>query len=420
MIASMSQRLRILSVSPFPPSPPTFGAQRRIQGLLASLARRHEVDAIALVPPYLQMGEAERAMREYCREVIVIPSGPTAGFGKRVMQARSLLSTQSFEHRYFSVPALQGALDSLLTRASYDIVNVEFCFLSRSHFRQAPPGRRAPRIVLDEHNVEYDLARQMTGLGRGLGRHIHNWSNWRKLRREEIAAWRHFDGVAFTSAPDEARARSLVPSLRSRVVPNAVDVEFFRPRPDDPPSDGCTVLFFGTFNYFPNRDGILFFLREVWPKLSVSHPRARLKIVGADPPPEVLAFRGPRVDLAGQVEDLRPHLAQAAVAIAPLLVGGGTRLKIVEAMAMAKPVVSTKLGAEGITATPEREILLADEPEAFAATIGRVLDDGGLRARIGDAARLLVEARFSWDVAADHLEGLFQEVLGAPVTQGAS
>jgi glycosyltransferase involved in cell wall biosynthesis len=330
------------------------------------------------------------------------------------MQIRSLVSTQSFERRYFSVRALQDALDRLLTRQSYDIVNVEFCFLSHCHFRQAPPGRQMPRLVLDEHNVEYDLARQMTGLGRGLGRHVHNWSNWPKLRREEIAAWRRFDGVAFTSAPDEQRARSLVPSLRSRVVPNAVDVEFFRPRSDDPPSDGCTVLFFGTFNYFPNRDGVLFFLREVWPKLLASHPQARLKIVGADPPPEVLAYKGPRVDVAGQVEDLRPHLAEAAVAIAPLLVGGGTRLKIVEAMAMAKPVVSTRLGAEGINATPDREILLADDPEAFAAAVGRILDDSELRARMGQAARALVEARFSWDAATEHLESLFYEVLAAP------
>ena len=95
----MSQRLRILSVSPFPPSPPTFGAQRRIQGLLASLARKHDLDAIALVPPYLEMGAAARSMREYCNEVVVIPSGPTAGVGKRLLQLRSLVSTRSFEHR---------------------------------------------------------------------------------------------------------------------------------------------------------------------------------------------------------------------------------------------------------------------------------------------------------------------------------
>jgi polysaccharide biosynthesis protein PslH len=416
----MSERLRILSVSPFPPSPPTFGAQRRIQGLLASLARRHDVDAIALAPPNMDAGAAERAMREYCREVVVLPSGATTeGLHKRLLQVRSLVSRRSYERRHFSVPALQQALDRQLTTCTYDIVAVEFFFMSHFRFRRAPAGSRPPKVVLDEHNIEYDLARQQTGLGRGLGRHVHNTLNWRKVRREEIAAWREADGVAFTSAPDDERARSIVPALRSRVVPNAVDVEFFRPRPTDPPADSTTIVFFGTFNYFPNRDGVLFFLREVWPRLASSHPQARVKIIGADPPPEVRSFQGPRVDLAGLVDDVRPHLAGAAVAIAPLLIGGGTRLKIVEAMAMAKPVVSTSLGAEGIAATPGREILLADSPQDFAAALGRLLDDGAMRASMGRAARTLVEKQYSWDAVALGLEKFFRDLL-AGAGRGAS
>ncbi len=351
----MSERLRILSVSPFPPSPPTFGAQRRIHGLLESLARKHDVDAVAIVPPQLDAAKAEQAMREYCRRVVAIPAGPTPGLSKRLLQVRSLVSRRSFERHSFAVPALQAALDGLLRKERYDIVNVEFFFLAHCAFRQAPSRERPPRLVLDEHNIEYDLARQTTGLRLGLGRHVHNSINWRKIRREEVAAWRAFDGVVFTSIPDEERARTHVPVLKSRVVSNAVDVDYFRPRPDDPPCDGRTVLFFGTFNYFPNRDAVLFFLREVWPRLTEIHPEARLKLIGAAPPKEVLAHAGPRVEVVGMVDDLRPHLAEAAVAIAPLLIGGGTRLKIVEAMAMAKPVVSTTLGAEGIAAEPGRE-----------------------------------------------------------------
>ena len=274
-----------------------------------------------------------------------------------------------------------------------------------------PLSERPPRLVLDEHNIEYDLARQTTGLRLGLGRHVHNSLNWRKIRREEVAAWRAFDGVVFTSVPDEERARSHVPSIQSCVVSNAVDVDYFRPRPDDAACDGRTVLFFGTFNYFPNRDAVLFFLREVWPRLAASHPEARLKLIGADPPKEVLAHAGPRVEVVGMVDDLRPHLAEAAVAIAPLLIGGGTRLKIVEAMAMAKAVVSTSLGAEGIAAEPGREIALADDPADFAATLKRVLEDRSLRERMGLAARALVEKRYSWYTAAEHLERFFLDVL---------
>src|SRR5208283_3320077 len=186
-----------------------------------------------------------------------------------------------------------------------------------------------------------------------------------KIRREEVAAFRSFDGVTFCSEADQARARHLVPSLTSAVVPNAVDVGYFRPSPAGPSPDGKTVLFFGAINYFPNVDGLLYLLREVWPLLARSHPEARLKIVGQAPTPQILAFRGPRVEVTGKVEDVRPHLAKAAVTVVPLRVGGGTRFKILEAMAMGRPVVSTSLGAEGILARPGEDILLADEPEAF-------------------------------------------------------
>jgi glycosyltransferase involved in cell wall biosynthesis len=144
-----------------------------------------------------------------------------------------------------------------------------------------------------------------------------------------------------------------------------------------------------------------------------SHPRARLKIVGQHPTPEILAHAGPRVEVAGLVDDVRRHLAQAAVVIVPLRLGGGTRLKVLESMAMARPVVSTSIGAEGIDVAPERNILLADDPASFAVAVGRLLDEPDLAARLGRKGRALVEARYSWDTAAQRLEAFFREVLSS-------
>ncbi len=406
-----AERLRLLLLTLFPPSPATFGAQRRIQGLMRALGRRHHLTAVSLVPPSMDAVAAEQGMRELGAEAIVVASRPGSGLPKRVVQLRSLLSRHSFERRFYTLPELQRVVDALLRRHRHDIVHVEFPFLSHYGLRQAPPGEPLPRLVLDEHNVEFDLVRQMTGAGRGLVRHLYNSVDWRKVRREEVAAWRSFDGVMFTSSPDEGRARALVPAVRSRVIPNAVDVDFFRPRPGDPPSDGRTVLFFGTFDYFPNHDGVLHFLREAWPLLAARHPGARLQIVGAGPPPEVRAFQGPRVEISGLVEDVRPHLARAGAVVVPLRIGGGTRLKILESMAMAKAIVSTRLGAEGIEAVHERDLLLADGPEALAAALARVLDDRGLAARMGAEARGLVERRYSWEVAAEALERFYREIL---------
>jgi len=380
---------------------------------MAALGQRHDITAVSLITPDLDAGVAERAMRRYCRDVRLVPARPWYGTGKRLLQLRALASTRSFERRLFDLPALRRTLRDLLGTRPFDVVNVEFPFLAHQRLRRAPPGAPLPLRVLDEHNIEFDLARQQAGGEHGLARRIHNAANWPKLRREEMAAFRTFDGVTFCSEADERRARALVPGLRSEVVPNAVDIDEFRRSPGHPLPDGSTVLFFGALNYFPNVDGLLHLLDDVWPLLAASHPAARLKIVGQHPPPEILARRGPRVEVTGRVDDLRPHLASAAVTIVPLRIGGGTRFKILEAMAMGRPVVSTSLGAEGIDARPGVDLLIADEPRDFAAAVGRVLDDPGLADALGARGRALVEKGYSWTAAARRLELFLERLLAA-------
>jgi polysaccharide biosynthesis protein PslH len=407
----VGKRLQLLYVSQFPPSPPSYGAQRRIQGLLTALSSRHDVTAVALISPDLDAKVAERAMRAYCKEVVLVQARPWAGTGKRLLQLRALFSGRSFEHHLFNLPALRPLLKRLLSEQAFDVINVEHPFLGHLVVSQAPQGAPHPVRVLDEHNIEFDLARQQAGNEQGWVRRIHNAANWPKIRDEEVEAFRTFDGVTFCSEADEERARVLVPKLRSAVVPNAVDVEHFRPSPALPPSDGRTVMFFGAINYFPNVDGLLYLLRDVWPLLEKSHPQARLKIVGQYPTPQILAFQGPKVEVTGKVDDLLPHLSSAAVTVVPLRVGGGTRFKILEAMSMARPVVSTSLGAEGIAAEPGKDILIADDAAAFAAAVGRVLDTPALGQKLGARGRALVETHYSWAAAGARLERFFFELL---------
>lgn len=411
-----SPRLDLLFVSIYPASPARYGGQRRLEGLMKELARRHAVTALSLIDPTEDPRPFEQAMRAYCPEVTLVPSRGE-GVAKRLGQLRALVSRSSFEARHSAVPGFQDALDRVLSARDFDAVVLSTALsLSRHRFRRPGATGRRPLLLLDEHNVEFDLQRQLAGTG-SLLRRLHHGVNWRKLRREEVEDWVRLDGVTFTSALDEQRARALAPAMRSAVVPNAVDVAFFRPRPEDPPADRHTVMFFGINDYYPNTDGILFFAREVWPLLADSHPRARLKIVGPRPTPEILALRGERVSVEGAVDDVRPHLASAAAVVVPIRVGGGTRFKVLEAMAMAKPVVSTTLGAEGIDGVHERQLLLADAPAAFAASVGRLLDDPALGAKLGQAARALAHERYSWESAAGRLESFIGELLdGAPAS----
>ena len=156
---------------------------------------------------------------------------------------------------------------------------------------------------------------------------------------------------------------------------------------------------------------MIHFVQDIWPRIAEAHPEARCKIIGGRPPPSLLALAGPRVELTGFVSDLRPHLAAAAAVVVPLRLGGGTRLKIVEAMAMGKAIVSTTLGAEGIEAVPGRDLLIEDEPAAFADAVNRLLADPDLAARIGQSARRLAVQRYSWSGAAQALEGFYRRIL---------
>lgn len=408
------KRLHILYVSPMPTSPPRSGAEARMHGLLSNLARRHEITAVTLVDPGDDAELCARAMREHCRDVVLVPNPHgRPGLAKRAVQLRSVGSLHSYERLRCTVPAMQEELDGLMSRERFDVLNLEFPYLAHYRLRRSPPGTPPPPVVLDAHDIAHEIVRQVAHSSVSLGRRLYAAVNWRKLRRDELAAFRGVDGVYTCSAADQRRVLADLPSARTAVIPNAADVDHYQPRPSDPPSDGRTVVFFGLLSTYPNTDGVLFFLREIWPLISAARPEARFKIIGARPPASVRAFAGPRVEITGLVDDLRPHLASAAVVVVPLRLGSGTRLKIVEGMAMGKAIVSTALGAEGIDAVPERDILLADQPAAFAASTIRLLDDPALAARLGRAGRQLAVERYSWSAAAQALERFYGEVLEA-------
>jgi glycosyltransferase involved in cell wall biosynthesis len=410
---SMSpQRLDILCVSQMPASPPRFGAQARMHGLMTQLARRHDLTAVMLVDDQFDIEECRRAMQAYCREVVLVqnPRGRD-GFAKRTLQLRSLASARSFDRLRVTVPTLQQALDRVLRSRRFDVVNLEFPYLGHCMLRQAPPGEKPPPLVVDSHEIAYDLARQFAVAGASPGRRLYAGANWRKLRREELGIYREADGVYLCSAEDEQRLRDQLPDACTAVIPNAADVDYYQPRPTDPPSDGRTVVFFGLLSTVPNIDGVTHFVHDIWPRIAERHPDARCKIIGGRASPSLLALAGPRTEFTGLVPDLRPHLAEAAAVVVPLRLGGGTRLKIVEAMAMGKAIVSTSLGAEGIEAVPGRDILIEDEPVAFAEAVNRLLAEPSVAARIGLSARRLAVERYAWSGAAQLLEGFYRQIL---------
>lgn len=383
-----------------------------MNGLMTELARRHNLTAAVLIDDEFDADECRHAMQAYCREVVLIQNPYGAGGAtKRLVQARSIASPLSFERFRVTVPQFQRALDEILLTNPFDIVNLEFPYLGHYNLRQSPTGTKPPVVIVDSHEIAYDLGRQFARTHGGFFRRLYAEINWRKLKRDELQSYGNADGVYLCSRDDEQRLLAQAPGLRTMVIPNAANVDYLKPRSTDPAPDGRTLVYFGLLSTTPNIDGVIHFVQDIWPRIAEAHPEARFKVIGKSPPPSLLALANPRIEFTGFVDDLRPHLAEAAAVVVPLRLGGGTRLKIVEAMAMGKAIVSTSLGAEGIEALPGRDILIEDEPQRFAeATIG-LLSDPARATRIGLAARRQAEERYAWAKAARDLEAFFRSTL---------
>jgi polysaccharide biosynthesis protein PslH len=411
-------RRSILFVTPFLPSPPSFGAQRRLHELISGLAADNDVSVLSLVDPREDHQQAVRATQAYCTRVVAManPAYAAAGLRKRLLQLASLASTHSYDWLEHSDTPFAMALEQLLAKR-YDVVQFELAPMASYASACEKLASRRPLMCLDEHNIEYDIVRRTAATGAGPLRCAYSAIEWRKLRRDERRVWKRFDGCTLTSVRDQLMLLADAPRVRTEVVPNGVDLEYFRPSPTSIVSGAPTLLFFGAIDYFPNTDAVLYFLREVWPSLTARHPGLRLCVVGRKPPPSILEYRSASIEVPGMVDDLRPWIDRADAIVVPLRIGGGTRLKILEAMAMGKAVVSTPVGAEGLDVVPERDFLLGEDAESFGRQVSRLLGNPALVRRLGASARRVVSEKYSWKVSVDRLSAFYERLLRARAMQ---
>jgi glycosyltransferase involved in cell wall biosynthesis len=399
--------MKILFVTPYLPSPPRFGAQRRLDGLMRGLSTRHEVSLLSFAADDEHLSNSLRETSSYCHKVTTVPAsivGLDVG-AKRVMQTRSLFSPRSFEYRLCYSEEFQKRIHQVLADTDFDVVQVEFCHLGI--FDYTSKRERQPLLIVDEHNIEFEIIQRTAASEGSFARRFYSAVNWRKLRREEMGTWRKFDGVVLTSNRDEDVLRGLMPDVRTTVVPNAVDLDYFKT--SSVPREPATLIFFGAMNYHPNIQGVSYFVSDVLPRIAKEVPAVRLLVVGQNPPESIRALAGPNVEVVGFVDDPRELLDRASAMVVPLLIGGGTRFKIVEGMAMSTPIVSTYLGAEGLDVEHGKHLLLAGNSEELARETIRLLKNPELGRRLGREARLLAEERYGWPHAVRQLESFYSK-----------
>jgi len=259
--------------------------------------------------------------------------------------------------------------------------------------------------VLFTHNVETEIFARHAAVATGFLRK-RLWSNQAaKMRRFESATLRRFDVVVAVSERDALAFRSDHPEVRTAVIPTGVDPDFFR---FHEPVSSNHLVFCGSMDWLANQEAMNFFLDAIWDHIVAEVPDARLTVIGRAPPASLVekaAGRGANWTFTGYVDDVRPYMQGAAVSVIPMRVGGGTRLKVYEAMAAGTPIVSTTVGVEGLPIVDGEQYLRADEPIEFARAVVSLLKDSGQRRRMAADARALVESQFSYVNAAQVFEG---------------
>jgi glycosyltransferase involved in cell wall biosynthesis len=371
--------------------PPTSGGRTRSLNLLAELSRKHEVTLVSTHGA----GDAPEGLVDRlpnCERIISfsydVPKRGSVAFPLSV--ARSWLSPDPVDLWKWRVPAVRECVKSLMAEGRIDLCVADFLFAAGN----LPLHRRVP-TVLFEHNVEYLIWKRLCDLERVGWRRALLEIEWRKLRAREAAACRRFDVTIAVSQDDRDRLAALAPGANITWIPTGVDTDYFSP--DSAAERPAHIVFSGSMDWHPNEDAVRYFMADILPLIRADVPNAGFTIVGRNPSAalrEAAAAAG--AEVTGTLDDIRPAVAEAALCVVPLRAGSGTRLKIFEALAMGKAVVSTTVGAEGLAIESGRHYVAADGAEHFARAVIDLLQNPWQRRKIGAAGRQLVESRYSW------------------------
>src|SRR5688500_7555214 len=375
--------------------PSTTGGRVRSLQTISELSRRHQV---TVVTTHGEGDDPEGLARRltHCDRVVslpyAVPKRGSAAFPAAV--AHSWLTKYPVDLLKWRVPEVREQVKSLMAAGGVDLCVADFLFAAMN----VPMGGPVP-VALFQHNVEYQIWQRLAALERRPWLRPLFELEWRKMRAREADICRQADLTIAVSEDDRRRLERLAPGIRAASIPTGVDTDYFTPMPAvERPAH---LVFSGSMDWHPNEDAVLHFVDTILPRVRAEIPGATFTVVGRNPTARVREL-GERagITVTGTVDDVRPFIAAAEVYVVPLRAGGGTRLKIFEALAMARPVVSTTVGAEGLGIGPGRHYVAADDPGAFAAAVVSLLRDPVRRRTIGEAGRQLVETCYAWPTIA--------------------
>ena len=401
--------MRILALSWWFPYPPDNGARLRVFNLLRQFSVEHQITLVAFSREARDADYLD-ALKPYCQEVHLLPG-------------------RTFRRRSFK--AWVGFLSSK-PRAVIDTYDAE----AAARIRQIASSRRFDVMVAFEvgpalgvapyvsaingvpavlEDLELSVLKERFTGQRSIWGRLRYGLMWWKTRRFTARMLRQFDVCTVASEQERANVFDIAPGYHQvEVIPNGIDTRFYAE--DYGPPEPDTLIFTGALTYYANFDAMRFFLGEVFPLLKAQRPGLRLRVTGSTtgvPVDSLPATDG--VTFTGYVEDVRPLVARSQVCLAPMRIGGGTRLKILEAMALGTPVVATSKGAEGLEVVPGQHLLIADQPTDFAAAVASLLEDQELRERLSRNGRDLVQARYDWDIIGQKYDTILRRLANGSI-----
>jgi glycosyltransferase involved in cell wall biosynthesis len=384
------------------------GGRLRSFHILSELARQHRVTVLTTHGPDDRPDDLVGQLPQ-CERVTsfpyVAPKQSSPGFARAVVS--SWLSPLPVDLWKWRVPDLRAAIDRMVSAGEVDLCVADFLYTTPN----VPLGGRVPVIFFD-HNVEHIIWKRLCQIETSPWRRALLEVEWRKVRRAEARACTRASLTIAVSDLDRAQLAATAPSAAICAISTGVDTAYFVPNGwrEAPTS----LVFVGSMDWYPNEDAILSFIQAILPGIRRRVPEASLTVVGRNPSPRLRATAADAgVRVTGTVEDVRRYLAEAAVVVVPLRVGGGTRLKIFEALAMGKAVVSTGVGAEGLPLVPGTHYLRGDAPDAFAGAVVSLLENPGQRTALGAAGRRLVEEKFAWPQVAGQFAARCEQAVSA-------
>ena len=403
--------MKILFLSQIVPYPPHGGVLQRGYNIIREIAKNNDVYLLAFIHPDTQWSDeiivdAKEHMGEMCASVDFFPLWPKKSKAHKLLA----FSAGFFYPKPFSALAHHSAafrkkMNDIINEQDIDVIHFDTIGL-------APYYNSVFKLptVLTHHNIESTLMARRSRVESNFFARYYVSLQAKRLRDYEIVQSPGFDINVMMSKTDEDELKAISPTINSTIVPNGVDTEYFTVRKD--PQEQA-VIYTGGMNMFANKDAVLHLIDDIWPQVKAKIPDAIFYVIGQNPPEELLKIsrKDHSIRVLGYVDDIRPYVAKAAIYVVPLRVGGGTRLKVLDALAQGKAIVSTTVGCEGIEVTNGLNIHIEDNDDNFSSRIVELLNNPSRREELGSEARKLAIMKYGWQSIASELQAAYEQVV---------